>query len=146
MNIDRFRFRYWDNDFKKMGAVLEVSHIEYLGGDQISLYAIVDGYSRHASIYKPEHEKFLMQCTGLRDKHGTLIYESDVLHIGINHRTMPPSHMHEVVKFNNDISSCGCCFGDLRAVGLSIDYASGDNSEEWEIVGHIFQPEWEHLR
>ena len=54
---DRFKFRFWKND-KKM---------------------IYDDLP-HLELYEPANYKW-MQCTGLKDKNGKLIYEADIVEI-----------------------------------------------------------------
>jgi hypothetical protein len=60
---DRFKFRAWNEIKKKM------------------IYGPRDGNDSPSWILAlPIEDKFKMQCTGLKDKNGKLIYEGDIIH------------------------------------------------------------------
>ena len=58
MSLDRFKFRRWDGYIRKLG------HVNWF--DIKDLDEFPDNY-------------ILMQCTGLKDSEGNLIYEGDIL-------------------------------------------------------------------
>lgn len=70
MNKDRFKFRVWNKEEKKMYYDAQNTY-DYMTGEPI-IFAESFG-----CLLNNNEEWEVEQCTGLKDKNGNLIYESD---------------------------------------------------------------------
>lgn len=113
---DRFRFRAWDNFEKKM-----ISWDECLKNE-----SLIAEFLLNEVRYKA------MQCTGLKDKNGTLIYEGDIVMLADTDSFENP--IKTVVRWAKGDAS----FGLFRSHNLYYGFSSYE-SKNFEVIGNIHE-------
>lgn len=127
MNMNRFRLRVWDKDEILMHPVAQlIIHENYL-------CVAVEDFFQHRPL---GDDLTLMQCTGLRDSEGKLIWEGDIVEYVDEVR-------EEQVKAIGYITWCGA--------GLSVEEQKEDtfyckyegeqyfNWNELKVIGNIYE-------
>lgn len=117
---DRFKFRIWDKKLKKLAKWNDNPYHNM----EIMNYICVDN-----PVTDWKHEDYvLMQCTGLKDNNGKLIYEGDVVRIFHVSGTMQGKLFTDVVEWN-----------ELRCRFDTEKYGVFDEDDTYEVIGNIYQ-------
>lgn len=139
-NLDRFKFRGFiqktgnRNPFMFYGISFKL----YVDDDVV----LFDENGNKSPMFKIKN---LMQCTGLKDKNGNLIYEGDIIKTSfVNCETGEPEE--DDGNFSQ-IHFRDCCFCIVQNVGTEDEYAEhlfNEWGEEWdgscyEIIGNIYE-------
>ena len=135
---DRFKFRFYDNDKKIM--IDEDTDFKML----LSEYGKDEWYCCFEAIFPTildyfdydeydEKDFVIMQCTGLKDKNGKLIYEGDIL--GGTYGNLYIHYCDKCKQFQLKANDYGCmaCEGDIHWCELVED------ENELEVIGNIYE-------
>lgn len=130
---DRFKFRFWDKDRKIM--IDENSDIEYI--------ANIYGRGEWWGCIEAKMPKILgcfdteyfaiMQCTGLKDKNGKLIFEGDIIKTE-RHNLCDDNEKFEILYSD---TFCQLLAKSLKS-GHYLDLIDAYNAE---IIGNIYENE-----
>ena len=109
---DRFKFRFWDKETKTMQKFPKIELRQ-----RMTLDEILD-----------DDRVIFMQCTGLRDKNSTLIYEGDIVKIFHVSGTMQGKYFFDAIEWN-----------DLRCRFETGNYGIIDDDDIYEVIGNIYE-------
>lgn len=117
---DRFKFRYWDKQIKKM----RFGDIQM--GCNGKPFVITGDITEPCPLIQFIDDVIPMQCTGLKDKNGKLIYEGDI----IKRTYLNPSIEYHAVYYECFYSSFKLDNGEC----LDKTFA-----EYYEVIGNIYE-------
>jgi hypothetical protein len=116
---DRFKFRAWEQERKIMhGNESKRLYMSSLG--------VISGFRLLKNV---ADDLIVMQCTGIKDKNGQLIYEGDV----IRHDAMNDDGIRSLKEIRWDNFWCKYLVGPTY---LDLGILS---PTQWEIVGNIYE-------
>lgn len=126
---DRFKFRVWympEYDKPRMIYGAEKTY-DYMYGEPEIICADCFGSLLDSKEY------ILMQCTGLKDSNGRLIYEGDIL--GGTYGNLYIHYCDNCKQFQLKANDYGCmaCEGDIHWCELVED------ENEIEVIGNIYE-------
>ena len=129
---NRFKFRAYNKELRKMYEVDTICPYEdnHTKGGEVFLKGI-----QYNSFYFPE-EVEVMQCTGLKDKNGKLIYEGDQIRFSL-YLDEPDWEYDEIVWGDKDkYPAFDLANNQFDCNGLSYIFNEG-----WtiEVIGNIYE-------
>jgi len=134
MEANRFRFRAWHKEDKKMGKVACVHTGERPGFIRAT---VIFKRSERSTEYRDImfENCVLMQSTGLVDSKGTEIFESDILKL--DEDIWPDIPEHFVVTYNPDKSALGVVQGTDTIIQDITNPSCPANN--WLVVGNVHE-------
>lgn len=118
---DRFKFRVWDKTEEIMVYFDGIFHNK-------KTYTEHSSFPQYDSCPRYHNLSDLMQCTGLKDKNGKLIYEGDIVRIFHVSGTTQGEIFFDVVNWN-----------DLKHRFDTENHGIIDEDDVCEVIGNIYK-------
>jgi len=125
---DRFKFRVWNKEEKKMYYDVSVGHYNQVCWDY-KKYPNGDTSTSSVGWKYLDEAVILMQSTGLKDQNGKLIYESDILGVDWNDARYP---VHNIGPVKWDEEDARWNMGEGGS-------PKADARHNFEVLGNIHQ-------
>lgn len=125
---DRFKFRFWNKELNRFtnGGAVKYGGICFID---------TDGEDNIIKLAENQEDYIICQCTGLKDKNGTLIYEGDIL--GGTFGNLYVHYCDSCKQFQLKANDYGCmaCEGDIHWY----EVVEAEEQNELEVIGNIYE-------
>lgn len=125
---DRFKLKFWDKTDKELGEVISIDFdngfVDFKTKDRVTSTQLKCGE--------------LIQCTGLKDKNGKLIYEGDILFEDWKGITYP-NGKYWIVKWKNNHAEFYIGLITPGKKELYPQWHLARHDLDYEVVGNIYE-------
>ena len=125
---DRFKLKFWDNTDKELGEVINIDF------DNV----FVDFKTKNGITSTQLKCGELIQCTGLKDKNGKLIYEGDILFEDWKNEVYP-NGKYWIVKWNNNQANFYIEIINASKNAIFNQWHLARHDLDYEVIGNIYK-------